>query len=147
MLIGVAAPFTESSEPPWVILNEMVGPDNKPWPPSAPLRRRRRAAVPLPPSPPCRLTGEVCRTAATGTEALNPGMLPMRSDGTATAAGMPVPESTAIGAAESALAERTLMLMFRLGEESTTGSATPVLPFRLILVAAARAATVAARAI
>ena len=67
----------------------------------------------------------------------------IRSVGTETAAATPVPESHEIGSAASALGERTLMVMLRLAEDSTTGSAMPLLG----TVADARAAAVAARAI
>ena len=59
-------------------------------------------------------------------------MLPIRSAGTATAAATPVPESHEIGFAASALGERTLMVMLRLAEDSTTGSAMPLLKARRI---------------
>ena len=49
----------------------------------------------------------------------------MRSAGIATAAATPVLASHSIGMEASALALRRLMLMFRLGEESTTGSTMP----------------------
>eukprot|EP00900_Chrysochromulina_parva_P015934 jgi/Chrpa1/24341/Chrysochromulina_OHIO_Genome00023054-RA len=141
--MGVAASFTGSSAPPWEILNETVGPADivmlPPSPSSTP------PASPLLPLSVVsrRLTREVWRTAATGTDRSSPGMPPIRSAGTVTAAATPVPESHEIGCAASALGERTFMVMLRLSEDSTTGSAMPLLG----TITVARAAAVAARAI